>query len=229
MAQIYIHISFKSLAKCQFLQFLLNILVTLPCFPGQFGLHVPNDIQSPQILIPLDNDALVLLVKDPNSLCDLASEEEVDCLYGIFHLDDLVLPEMDEIPIIGRPDLKPIPLHLPLDLPAEVLKDPSDVPDGDQPLQLREDDEIVHAGVPVLGVFGENALLAVRGELEEEQVFEDADVFFVAVVSRTLVFAFFAIDHLHLLAEAQLLHELFYLAGCGLFGRNRRCLLKGHT
>lgn len=40
------------------------------------------------------------------------------------------------------------------------------------------------------------------GELKEEEVFEDAYVFFVAVVGRTLVFAFLPVYDLHLLTEA---------------------------
>lgn len=66
------------------------------------------------------------------------------------------------------------------------------------------------------------------GEFEEEEVFEDTDVFFVAVVGRAFVFSFFAIDELHFLAEAQLLHKLFDASGYGLFVRNGRHLLKGH-
>lgn len=52
-----------------------------------------------------------------------------------------------------------------------------------------------------MGVLGKDAFFAMCGEFEEEEIFENADVFFVAVVGRTFIFSFFAIDQLHFLAE----------------------------
>lgn len=87
-----------------------------------------------------------------------------------------------------------------------MLKDPPDVHSVKIPLQVTEDDEIIHPRVAILVILLQNIIFFIAAQLQKEEILQDADVLLVAVVGRTLVFAFLSVDSLHLLLEPQFLH-----------------------
>ena len=89
-------------------------------------------------------------------------------MYGILHLNDLVLPEVDEVRVVSSVDLESISGDLALYLLAEVLKDPSNVHPIKIPLQVTENDEVVHPRVTVLVILLQYIIFFIAAQLQKE-------------------------------------------------------------
>ena len=89
---------------------------------------------------------------------------------------------MYEIGVGGLADLQSILLDLFSQALAEVLEDPTDIGHIYFPFEETQIDEIVDSRVSVLMKRREDLVLVVAVEFEEEQIFEDTDVLFMAIV-----------------------------------------------
>ena len=126
---------------------------------------------------------------------------------------------MDEVGVVGQAYLQVVSLNFIGNFHNKVLEDPLYVPRSRMPLQVTQDYEVVDPRVAVGEESLQHRFLHIIIQLQADQVFHDAYVLLMAVVSRSFVLAFLFVDGLHLFLKPHFINNTFHLTGVkGLVG-----------
>lgn len=93
-----------------------------------------------------------------------------------------------------------------------MLKHPLNVSRTQVPLQEAQDNEIVNPRITILEESSQHVIFGFSTKLEAHQVLYDPYILFMAVVCASFILSLLAIDGLHLLLKAHLVHQLLHLA-----------------
>jgi hypothetical protein len=74
---------------------------------------------------------------------------------------------VDEVVVVGRVDLQPVPWYLVEHVLAEVWENPTDVHDIEVPLEEAEIDEVVYSRIAIGIVLGEDIILFFTSKLQK--------------------------------------------------------------
>lgn len=132
-------------------------------------------------------------------------------MYGVFHLNDLVSSKVNEILVVCCLYFKLISSYFIFNLFAKMLKNPSNLIDGKIPLHVAQYDEIVYSRIFKLIVITQYFVFYIISQFKKQQILKDANVFFMAIISASLIIIFLLVNVLYLFFESHLLHHFLYL------------------